>query len=97
MRVLVVNAGSSSLRLSVVVDGARAQQRDLERWDGEGEQEAVQELLEQAGPVDAVGHRVVHGGSRRTGPALVDGPLLEELTALTDLCLLYTSPSPRDS
>lgn len=89
MRVLVVNAGSSSLRLSVVVDGAREHQRELERWDGEGESEAVQELLEQAGPVDAVGHRVVHGGSRRTGPALVDGPLLEELTALTDLAPLH--------
>ncbi len=89
VRVLVVNAGSSSLRLSVIADGVRLKQRELERWDGEGEAAAVEELLDATGPVDAVGHRVVHGGSRRTGPALLDAPLLEELDALTDLAPLH--------
>ncbi|CAN5263582.1 acetate/propionate family kinase [soil metagenome] len=89
MRVLVVNAGSSSLRLSVVVEGVREQQRELERWDGAGEQEAVQELLAGTGPVDAVGHRGVHGGADRTGPALVDDAVLAELAALLDLAPLH--------
>ncbi|GGP24873.1 acetate/propionate family kinase [Silvimonas amylolytica] len=36
-----------------------------------------------------VGHRVVHGGARHAGPALVDDALLEELAALTPLAPLH--------
>lgn len=37
----------------------------------------------------AVGHRVVHGGVRHTGPALVDDALLTELDALSPLAPLH--------
>ncbi len=37
----------------------------------------------------AVGHRVVHGGVHRTGPALVDDALLVELDALSPLAPLH--------
>ena len=79
MRVLVVNAGSSSLKLAVVDGQDRAEEQRLERWDGSGEQDAVRDLLDRAGPVDAVGHRVVHGGPGHDGPALVDDALLDQL------------------
>jgi acetate kinase len=49
MTLLVVDAGSSSLKL------ARLEPPDV--------------FLGGCGPVDAVGHRVVHGGPRYTGPA----------------------------
>jgi acetate kinase len=39
----------------------------------------------------AAGHRVVHGGAGRTGPALVDDALLAELAALTPLAPLHQS------
>ncbi|MCW2666162.1 MAG: Acetate kinase [Frankiales bacterium] len=78
MRVLVVNAGSSSLKLSVL-DGERTV----------GEQDAVSELLEAAGPVDAVGHRVVHGGPDRAGAALLNDGLVDALAALTPLTPLH--------
>ncbi len=38
---------------------------------------------------DAVGHRVVHGGGRFTGPVLVDDAVLAELTALVPLAPLH--------
>ncbi len=37
----------------------------------------------------AVGHRVVHGGAKRRGPALVDAALLAELDALVPLAPLH--------
>lgn len=37
----------------------------------------------------AAGHRVVHGGARRSGPALVDDALLAELDALVPLAPLH--------
>ncbi len=89
MRVLVVNAGSSSLKLSVLDGDRTVADRLLERWHGDGEQEAVQELLDEAGPVDAVGHRVVHGGPDRSGPVRVDAGVVDELEALTSLAPLH--------
>ena len=89
MRVLVVNAGSSSLKLAVLDSDQELAATTLERWDGADEQDAVRALIERSGPVDAVGHRVVHGGPDRAGPALVDAAELDRLTALIDLAPLH--------
>ena len=89
MRVLVVNAGSSSLKLSVLDDGSVLASATVERWEGAADVASVQALLERSGPVDAVGHRVVHGGPDHPGPARVDAALVQELTALTDLAPLH--------
>ncbi len=40
-------------------------------------------------PVDAVGHRVVHGGSRFVSPTLLDEPTLSALEALNELAPLH--------
>ncbi len=48
MRVLVVNAGSSSLKLSVVAGGDRQDATQVERWEGTGLEE-VQDFVETAG------------------------------------------------
>jgi acetate kinase len=37
----------------------------------------------------AAGHRIVHGGARFTGPALLDAPTIAALTALTPLAPLH--------
>jgi acetate kinase len=37
----------------------------------------------------AAGHRVVHGGSRYTGPVVIDGKVIEELTRLVPLAPLH--------
>ena len=90
MNVLVVNAGSSSLKLRVLdgADGTVASTQ-LERWAGEADIDALADFIRSAGRVDAVGHRIVHGGQRFTGPAHLDGAVTAELDALTDLAPLH--------
>ncbi|GAY13007.1 acetate/propionate family kinase [Pseudonocardia sp. N23] len=76
-RVLVVNAGSSSLKLRLL--GA---DDTVER-----SAEDLAEVRDWPAP-DAVGHRIVHGGTRFTDPVLVDPDVrtaLDELTALAPL------------
>lgn len=75
MRVLAVNAGSSSLKLSVVEDGARIARGGVADWDGTGVP-GLDDLLEGLGSVDAVAHRVVHGGPDLTAPARIDSGVL---------------------
>jgi acetate kinase len=88
MRVLVVNAGSSSVKL-VVLDGDEIMKRDSVD-PGEAE-EALGELLGER--VDAVGHRVVHGGTRFTRPTLVDDEVLAGIEDLAALAPLHQGPA----
>jgi acetate kinase len=86
MRVLAVNAGSASLKLRLLDGDELVAAHDVQRWEGE-DQPLRDFLTEHA--VDAVGHRVVHGGLRVTEPAVVDEELLHYLEALTDLAPLH--------
>src|SRR4029079_15892589 len=76
--ILVVNAGSTSLKLSLVDehDGAR-----------------TLESLTQATGVEAVAHRVVHGGERFVEPVAIDADVLDELRRLTELAPLHNAPA----
>ncbi|MEJ5369474.1 MAG: acetate kinase [Bryobacteraceae bacterium] len=96
MRVLVLNAGSSSLKYQVIriESGAEEVERKaaVERIGSPGSaanhREAVREALERAGEVDAVGHRVVHGGERYKEAVLIDEEVervIEECCALAPL------------
>jgi acetate kinase len=76
--VLVVNAGSTSLKLSVV---------------GVDDASRPVESLADAPAVAAVGHRVVHGGARFSEPALIDDAVLAELAALIELAPLHNAPA----
>ena len=90
MRVLVVNAGSSSLKLAVLDPiGEVTAARTVERWQGEGDADPVAAFLADAGPVDAVGHRVVHGGPRHSGPVVVDPLLVSYLWSVSHLAPLH--------
>ena len=64
MRVLVANAGSSSIKLSVVEpDGAAAAVATFPPADAGGVPAGLDEFLRAAPAFGAVGHRVVHGGA----------------------------------
>jgi acetate kinase len=90
MRVLVVNAGSSSLKLSLVApDGTVHAATTVERWTGRGHIEPVQRFLHSVDRIEAVGHRVVHGGPRYRAPARVDAELLDYLDSIDDLAPLH--------
>jgi acetate kinase len=54
--------------------------------------EALLALLRDRVPVDAVGHRVVHGGPERDAPARIDAALLAELRNRIPLAPLHLPP-----
>lgn len=90
MRVLVVNAGSTSLKLRVVeADDRVSAGESLHPSDEEG----LEGFVRRVGPVDAVGHRVVHGGSRFISPTLIDRPVRAALEQLNDLAPLHNPPA----
>jgi acetate kinase len=93
VRILVVNAGSSSLKLRVLNphDDTLADHH-VEDWDGE-DVDPVAEILDRAGPVDVVAHRIVHGGRERAGPARVTNELVDGLRELTPLAPLHQGRS----
>jgi acetate kinase len=102
VRILVLNAGSSSLKAALVetpdVTLARTEiswGSDASRSDDRaaGLEGALRELgldtRAEAQGFDAVGHRVVHGGDRFTAPALVDDEVMAEIAADMDLAPLH--------
>ena len=94
MRILVVNAGSSSLKLRVLdPDDRIVGAADLPAPRGQADIVAVARAIQGFGTVDAVGHRIVHGGTLYTGPVRIDREVVERLRALTDLAPLHQPKS----
>jgi acetate kinase len=78
-KVLVVNAGSMSLKLSVV--------------DEHETSEPVASIDAVPDDVGAVGHRVVHGGARFRDPVVVDDEVTEAIRELSPLAPLHNTPA----
>ncbi len=96
MRVLVVNAGSSSLKLSVLdARDKLVASETLPAPAGQVDQGSLKQVIAQNHPIDAVGHRIVHGGSDFTAPVLVGPDVLRRLEALSDLAPLHQPKSLR--
>lgn len=94
MRLLVVNAGSSSVKLSLLDDEDRmlsASQLDAPRSRIDAGELARH--LEEMGPVDVVGHRIVHGGRRFMRATLATEEVVGELRELAELAPLHQAKS----
>ena len=89
MRVLVVNAGSSSLKLSVLDAEEITHQTTLERWDGAGDLGQLRSLLTDVPDVGGIGHRVVHGGPRFRESVRIDHDVVSYLDSIADLAPLH--------
>ncbi|HET9324079.1 MAG TPA: hypothetical protein VFO03_09385 [Gaiellaceae bacterium] len=76
LRVLTVNAGSTSLKRHLVEGGAA---RAVDAYED----------------ADAVGHRVVHGGSRFVEPAVIDDEVVAAIEELRSLAPLHNDPALR--
>jgi acetate kinase len=95
VRVLVVNAGSSSLKLRLL-DGAEeiVAERELAAPRAQIEQTALRDALESPlGDAQAIGHRIVHGGERFRAAVLVDPGVEAALRELTGLAPLHQPKS----
>ena len=88
--VLVVNAGSSSLKLRVLdqADAVTAS-ADLSGWNGSPDDAGLRRFLDGLTGIGAAGHRVVHGGRRFTAATLIDDAVLAGIGELTDLAPLH--------
>jgi acetate kinase len=93
VHILVVNAGSTSLKLRVL-DGNDAvlASRDLPKVTPDGLSPILADFLDHGPTIDAVGHRVVHGGSAFTHPVVLDETIDETLQTLVDLAPLHNPP-----
>jgi len=87
VRILVVNAGSSTLKLSVLDGESVVATRTLDDWDDDSA--PIRAFATESDTIDAVGHRVVHGGSRFIGATVIDGSVLAELKSLVPLAPLH--------
>lgn len=93
-RVLVVNAGSSSLKLRVLDDGDEVVATlDLPAPRGVANEAALGEAVASLGHLDAAGHRIVHGGTLYSRPVLVTDEVRRHLETLTDLAPLHQPKS----
>jgi len=103
VRVLALNCGSSSLKYALFeVSGgaARAVARDQIERIGEAVPDhaaavhAVFDALDRAGnaSLDAVGHRIVHGGPRHTRPERIDDALVATLREIVPFSPVHLPP-----
>lgn len=99
MRILVFNAGSSSVKFSIFDMQSKATRfkHELEIGDGGFEPALVQIpiLLHDAGEttIDAVGHRVAHGGERFREATFIDDDVLATIKSLSPLAPLHNPPA----
>lgn len=96
MSILVINAGSSSIKYSIyntktmqlidhgLIEEIRDHHEGFELMRSQLEIHNI-----DITKIDAIGHRVVHGGERFHEPARVDDALIREITALIPLAPLH--------
>jgi acetate kinase len=96
MRVLVLNAGSATLKSTVIEPFETAARiSTTTAWSGdvaEAVRTAIRDATDALPPgagIDAVGHRVVHGGARYTSPTLIDDQVVQAIEELTELAPLH--------
>ena len=77
--ILVVNAGSTSLKLSVV--------------DEDGTSRRIESLAQAGTELEAAAHRIVHGGMRFSEPVVLDADVMGALDELTELAPLHNRPA----
>jgi acetate kinase len=95
MRVLVVNAGSSSLKLTLL-DGTDAtiSAQELEAPRSQVDVRELRAALDSPlGEADAVGHRIVHGGERFREAVRIDAGVEAAMRELTDFAPLHQPKS----
>ncbi len=77
--ILVVNAGSTSLKLHAVEDDRTSTR--------------VESFADAPAGIDAVAHRVVHGGPRFLDPVVIDKEVREQIRELVMLAPLHNAPA----
>jgi len=96
MRILVINAGSSSVKTGIFAGGEELFTQTL---DGSDDIEhllmKVPAILKKNGyeDFDAVGHRIAHGGASFRGSCLIDDGVISAIEACVPLAPLHNPPN----
>lgn len=86
MNILVVNFGSATLKYKVIGPGEICLRSGLQSMaEGIGGIEVAWQGI----PIDAIGHRVVHGGSKFRESVVIDSLVLDEIEALSEVAPLH--------
>lgn len=95
MRVLVVNAGSSSVKLTLLDEhDATIEARELAAPGAVVDpRELLAALRSPLGEADAIGHRIVHGGALFARAVEIDASVEAQLRELVDLAPLHQPKS----
>lgn len=92
-QVLILNAGSSSLKWLVLeADSETVRQQGDASWDGNEQGRHEREILDalkQIEAIDAIGHRVVHGGARFREAVRIDASVRQAIDELAELAPLH--------
>jgi len=102
MKVLVLNAGSSTIKYQLFAAGA-GQERVLARGmvdrigqttpDHAAAVKKALDELQSLGEIEAVGHRIVHGGEYFSDPVRIDEAAVERIRECATLAPLHNPPS----
>jgi acetate kinase len=96
MRVLALNAGSSTLKWTLLDGDGATLQAGGESWSAAelaGRAAQIRATLRRIERFDAVGHRVVHGGARFVRATVIDAAVRAELEQLAALDPLHMRPA----
>ncbi len=94
MRLLVVNAGSRTLKLTVLDALDRVITKANVEYRGSAfDTSLLREVLVGGDGIDGVVHRIVHGGTIYTGAVRLDAGVIEALDQLSRLAPLHQPPS----
>ncbi|MEK6733384.1 MAG: acetate kinase [Candidatus Omnitrophota bacterium] len=100
MIILVLNSGSSSIKyklFDISKDPEKLLNKGLVERIGlkiPSHKQALEDILNKVGSkIDAVGHRVVHGGDRFSKSVLIDDDVIRAIEDFTELAPLHNPPS----
>ncbi|MBO0811318.1 MAG: acetate/propionate family kinase [Microlunatus sp.] len=93
MRLLTVNAGSSSVKLRLLEDEVVTHTGDLSILADDLDPEQIGRAVEGWPEADVVGHRVVHGGTLFSSAVLITAEVEQQLRDLSDLAPLHQPKS----
>jgi acetate kinase len=92
-RILVVNPGSSTLKVALVVDGKTRDDNTVTLHAGFVDTDEIEVVIERWTPIDAVGVRFVHGGPDHFVPVRIDDRILAELDEVAGMAPLHNPPA----
>jgi acetate kinase len=87
LKILVINCGSSSIKYTLFHSLRPLQNGLIEKV--ENYENALSKILSEIGAIDAVGHRVVHGGERYKESVLINPNVIRAIEDLVPLAPLH--------